>query len=74
MPPRTRKKLAIHTDADGNPPAETIRQALEELGVDRPYYDCRVVGGRLELTLYGGDIVYWPPDSPTSRKGRGKEK
>jgi hypothetical protein len=38
-----------------------IARALDELGIDKPYYVCRVVGGRLELTLYGGEVVYWPP-------------
>ena len=42
----------------------TIRQALEELGINRPYYTCRVVGGRLELVLYGGDVVTWPQPAP----------
>lgn len=73
MPPRTRRKPAVATDPDGAPTAETIRQALEELGIDRPYFQCRVVGGRLELTLYGGDVVYWPPDSPPRGKGRARE-
>jgi hypothetical protein len=68
MPPRTHKKLAIHTDADGNLSADTVRQALDELGINRPYYCCRVVGSRLELTLYGGDVVYWPPKATRKRK------
>jgi len=74
MPPRTRKKLAIQTNPDGNPSADTIRQALEDLGIDKPYMNCRVVGSRLELTLYGGDVVFWPPKTSPSRKGRRKEK
>ena len=56
------RKPAIKADA------ETIRQALDELGIDRPYLACRVVGNRLELTLYGGDVVTWPP--PRSRRTR----
>ena len=74
MPPRSRKKLAIQTDPDGNPSAETIRQALEDLGIDKPYMSCRVVGGRLELTLYGGDVVLWPPNTSPSGRGRGRER
>ena len=74
MSPRTRKKLAIHTDADGVPSAVTIRQALEELGIDNPYFTCKVVGSRLELTLYGGDVVYWPLETSTPEKGRRKGK
>ena len=67
MSPRTRKKLAIHTDADGTPSAATIRQALDELGIDKPYFECKVVGGRIELTLYGGDVVIWPPKTTRAR-------
>ena len=37
-----------------------IKRALEDLGINRPYYRARVVGGRLELCLYGGDVVFWP--------------
>lgn len=54
------KKPAIKNDD------ATIRQALEELGIDRPYLSCRVVGNRLELSLYGGDVVTWPP--PRTRR------
>ena len=39
-----------------------IKRALKDLGINRPYYRARVVGGRLELALYGGDIVYWPAE------------
>jgi hypothetical protein len=39
---------------------KVIRQALDELGINVPYYTARVVGGRLELRLYGGSVVYWP--------------
>jgi hypothetical protein len=59
--PRTRRETQIRADA------ETIRQAIEELGIDRPFYRCRVVGTRLEFSLYGGDLVYWPPKP--KRKG-----
>lgn len=45
---------------------DTIRQALDDLGIDRPYYIARFVGSRLELVLYGGDVVTWPPE--TGRK------
>jgi hypothetical protein len=40
----------------------TIARALRELEINRPMYHARVVGGRLELRLYGGDVVYWPPE------------
>ena len=42
-----------------------IKRALRELGINRPYYRARVVGGRLELCLYGGDVVFWPPKEET---------
>jgi hypothetical protein len=38
-----------------------IAKALRELGITKPYYSCKVVGGRLRFTLYGGDVVFWPP-------------
>ncbi|MEJ2189576.1 MAG: hypothetical protein P8Y93_09205 [Acidobacteriota bacterium] len=67
MPPRTRKKATIQAGPDGAPSAETIRQAIEELGIDRPYYACRVIGNRLEFSLYGGDVVLWPPKATRTR-------
>ena len=67
-PFRKRAKPAIKAGADGTPSAETIRQALEDLNIDRPYMACRVVGNRLELTLYGGDVVFWPPKATRRRK------
>lgn len=65
-PQKTRKKPATRRVGAGSPrpitaDAATIRRALDDLGIDRPYYTARVVGGRLELRLYGGDYVYWPP-------------
>jgi len=47
----------------------TCKHALEELGINRPYYRCRVVGGRLELALYGGDVVFWPESVETPGSG-----
>ena len=45
------------------------------LGIDRPYYACRVVGDRLEFSLYGGDVVVWPPGpAPQRRRGRTRRK
>jgi hypothetical protein len=41
---------------------ETIARALQDLGINKPYYTARVVGGRIELRLYGGDVVFWPAD------------
>lgn len=54
------------TKKSTKPPAiiaddETVKRAIQDLGINRPYYSCRVVGARLEFSLYGGDLVYWPP-------------
>jgi hypothetical protein len=62
MTKTTSKKPAIKADQD------TIRQAVEELGINRPFYTCRVVGNRLEFSLYGGDLIYWPPKQTTKRR------
>jgi len=65
MPPRKTSKKpqqpAIAADEAGDPTPETIRQAVENLGINRPFYTCRLVGNRLEFSLYGGDLIYWPP-------------
>ena len=37
----------------------TIKQAAQELGLDVPIGAVKVVGDRLELTLYGGRVVTW---------------
>jgi hypothetical protein len=52
---------------------ETRARALLELGIDQPYYTCRVVGGRLEFTLYGGGVVFWPEDVGAGPGARPKE-
>lgn len=51
--PATRKITASKTN---------VQRALKELDINKPYYTARVVGGRLELRLYGGDVVLWPAD------------
>ena len=52
-------------DPDTNAPdGSLLQQAIRELGIDRPILMSRLVGNRLELTLYGGDLVYWPPAKP----------
>jgi len=58
---KSRKKPAIVADE------ETIRRAVEDLGINRPFYSCRIVGARLEFSLYGGDLIYWPP-KPAAKK------
>jgi hypothetical protein len=37
-----------------------IKQAVDELGVDKPIMSYRVVGNRVELYLLGGDVAVWP--------------
>jgi hypothetical protein len=76
MPTKTRKKPAsssrakrgdLDTGDDGEPTPDAIREAVENLGINRPFYTCRLVGNRLEFSLYGGDLVYWPP-KPTRKQ------
>ena len=56
--PATKPAEKPATEAD----PETIAKALAELGIDRPYMQARMVGSRIELSLYGGDVVFWPPE------------
>ena len=39
---------------------DDLPNALQDLNINVPYYDARLVGGRLELHLYGGRVVRWP--------------
>ena len=52
--PRAKKPPAI-TDTTA-----TRARAIRELGIDVPVYRTRVVGGRLELHCYGGQVFLWP--------------
>ena len=71
----TKRKAAVRAAPGGRPTRPkritaskaNIARALKELGINKPYYRARVVGGRLELLLYGGDIVYWP-EAPSDEK------
>ena len=38
---------------------DRIQQALQDLTLDRPYYNARVAGSRIEFPLYGGEIAIW---------------
>jgi hypothetical protein len=38
-----------------------LAQAIEAHHVDVPVYRTRVVGSRVELHLYGGRVLTWPP-------------
>ena len=72
----TRKKPASSRERSAaiKADAATIRQALDDLAINRPYYSARVVGNRLELRLYGGDVVTWPEVSPEASKDTSKPK
>ena len=48
---------------------ETIKQALEELGINVPYYEARLVGNRIEFHLYGGQVRTWPGARPERSEG-----
>ena len=50
-------------------PPDLLAKALRELGLTQPFYTCRVVGNRLEFVLYGGSVVYWPPDTRVPSRG-----
>jgi hypothetical protein len=52
-------------------PEHLYDQALHELDITVPVYFCRLVGNRLEFHLYGGRIIFWPPDSPSPQRGEG---
>lgn len=47
---------------------ELIKKAIKELGIDKPVMSHRVVGGTVELHLYGGDTMIYgiakQPDQP----------
>jgi hypothetical protein len=69
-PQATRKKPAnvrAQHDAPIQADPATIQQALDALGITVPYYTARVVGNRIELTLYGGQVVTWSP-APVSQE------
>lgn len=54
------------------PDAETTRRALQDLGINVPYYQARVVGNRLEITLYWGAVVSWSPEAPAPNPNKGR--
>jgi hypothetical protein len=58
--PKAKKKAKPRAQAVRNTKANRAR-AIKELGINRPFYTCRVIGNQLEFRLYGGDVVYWPP-------------
>jgi hypothetical protein len=64
------EKIKNSLPPTGDP--ETIKQAIEELGFNRPFYTCKVVGNRLEFSLYGGDLIYWPPEKKRAPRKQGK--
>lgn len=40
---------------------ELTKKAIEELGIDKPIMATRMVGGKLELFLYGGEVASYQP-------------
>ena len=40
---------------------ELTEKAISELGIDKPIMATRMVGNRLELHLYGGEVVNYSP-------------
>ncbi len=48
-------------------PQDIIEAAIRELDIDVPIGAIRSVGDRLELHLYGGRVLYWPPDASNKR-------
>lgn len=53
---------------------ELIKQAVKELGIDKPIMRHKVVGDRLELYLYGGQTLTYgiakTPDQPVFLKSK----
>ena len=41
--------------------AKHMKQIAEELGIDVPIMSSKVVGNRVELYLYGGQVLNYPP-------------
>lgn len=44
--------------------AEDLKKIAKEMGIDKPILATKVVGNRLELYLYGGDVVQYSLDAP----------
>lgn len=40
---------------------ELIKAAIGELGINKPIMATKMVGGRLDLYLYGGEVVSYQP-------------
>lgn len=45
--------------------AQDISKIAKELGIDVPIMSSRVVGDRVELHLYGGQVLNYPPFGDT---------
>ena len=44
--------------------AKSLKEMVQELGIDKPVMATRVVGNRVELYLYGGEVLNYPPTVP----------
>ena len=54
-PPKKKRPAVKNTTA-------TRQRAIRELGINVPIYRTRIVGGRLELHCYGGQVLLWPEE------------
>jgi hypothetical protein len=53
---------------------ELIAQGISDLLLDRPYYDARLVGTRIEFHTYGGEVLTWEiPGAEPPPRGRPKD-
>ena len=54
---------------------DQVKKAVEELEIDVPVQAVRMVGNRLELYLYGGQVVSWTaPAAARKRKPAQKKR
>jgi hypothetical protein len=63
---KPRKPVTLKDGQDLEPSDPLYARALQDLGIDKPVYYCRIVGGRLEFHLYGGTVLWWTPRKETS--------
>ena len=59
--PTTRKKPPPKVADDD----ATRARDIHDLGINVPIYRTRIVGDRLELHCYGGQVLYWPHPPPS---------
>ena len=68
-----RKTKPAASDPPLEPSEELIAQALSDLTLNRPYYNVKMVGSRLEFHTYGGQVLTWEipgkPPEPEAQAG-----